>query len=89
MQHTSNLARTNFDVIFKEAKKVLSASSSYCGPLPLCALLRVPPDDEKPTRCSEICIENSASVWIFGSLLTNSQRRPKSDGARNFAQGGK
>ena len=37
----------------------------------------------------DISVENSASVWIFGSLLTNSQSRPKSDGTRNFAQGGK
>ena len=43
----------------------------------------------KPTKCSEISIENFASVWIFGGLLTNSQSRPKSDGTRNFAQGGK
>ena len=32
---------------------------------------------------------NSASVWIFGSLLTNSRSKHKSDGTRNFAQGGK
>ena len=25
----------------------------------------------KPTKCLDISIENSASVWIFGSLLTN------------------
>ena len=46
-------------------------------------------------------IENAASVWIFGSLLNNSQLLlaekswgldtswPNSDGTRNFAQGGK
>ena len=51
--------------------------------------LRIPPDSGKPTKCSDISIENSASDWIFGSLLTNSQSRPKSDGTRNFAQGGK
>ena len=43
------------------------------GPLPPCAQLRVPPDGGEPTKCSDITSENSASDWIFGSLLTNSQ----------------
>ena len=45
------------------------------GPLPPCAYLRVPPNGGKPKKFSGISIENSASVWIFGSLLTNSQSR--------------
>ena len=42
------------------------------------------PQSGKPTKCSDISVENSASVWIFGSLLTNSQSRPKSDGTRIY-----
>ena len=45
------------------------------GPLPPCTQLRVPPDGGKPIKCSDISSENSASVWIFGSLLTNSQSK--------------
>ena len=41
------------------------------------------------TECSDISTENSASVWIFVSLLTSSQSRLKSDGTRNFAHSGK
>ena len=43
----------------------------------------------KPKKFSDISIENSASVWIFGSLLSNSQSRLRSDGKRNFSHGGK
>ena len=80
MQHTCNLARTNFDVIVGEEKKVLSAP---------CALYHCVLNYAKPTKGSDISIENPASVWIFGSLLINPQSRPKSDGTRDFAQGGK
>ena len=52
-------------------------------------LISRPARRRKPTKCLDISAENSASVWIFGSLLTNSQSRPKSDGTRNFVQGGK
>ena len=31
----------------------------------------VPSDDGKPTKCSDISSENSASFWIFGNLLAN------------------
>ena len=40
-----------------------------------------------PLMCSE-SIEKSASVWIFGGLLTNSQSKLKCDGKRNFVHGG-
>ena len=63
--------------------------TSLCGPLPPCAYLRVPPNGGKPTKYSNISIENSASVWIFGNLLTNSQLKLRSVGMRNFSHGSK
>ena len=74
-------------MILGEEKQVLSASSSLCG---RALYHRVHNNASRQTAgYSDISIENSASVWIFGRLLTNSQSRLKSDGARNFAHGGK
>ena len=78
-------------MILGEEKHVLSTSSSQCG---RALYYRVhnnmsPLDGRKPTKCSDISSENSASVWIFGNLLTNSQSRLKSDITCNFAHSGK
>ena len=54
------------------------------GPLLPCTWSRVPLDGGKLTKCSDISSENFASVWIFGSLLTYSQSKLKSDVTRNF-----
>ena len=59
------------------------------GPFSTVCIITRPPYGGKPTKCSDITSENSASVWIFGSLLTNSQSKLKSDVTRNFAHGGK
>ena len=73
-------------MILGEEKQVLSASSSLCG---RALYHRVHNFAFRQTKRSDISIENSASVWIFGSLLTNSQSRLRSDGKRNFSHGGK
>ena len=74
-------------MILGEEKQVLSASSGLCGR----ALYHLVHNNasRQTAGCSDISIENSVSVWIFGRLLTNSQSTLKSDGARNFAHGGK
>ena len=59
------------------------------GPFTTVCLITRPARRREAQSASDISVENSASVWIFGSLLTNSQSRPKSDGTRNFAQCGK
>ena len=60
-------SKTNFDMIFGEEKQVLSASSCLCG---RALYHRVhnyasPPDGGKPSKCSDITSENSASAWIL------------------------
>ena len=52
---------------FQQEKQVLSASSCFCG---RALYHRVhnyasPPDGGKPTKCSDISSENSASAWIL------------------------
>ena len=59
------------------------------GPFTSVCIIMRPAGGGKPTKCSDISIENSATVWIFGSLWTNTQSILRSDGTRNFAHGGK
>ena len=73
-------------MILGEEKQVLSASSSLCG---RALYHRVHNFASRQTKRSDISIENSASVWIFGSLLISSQSRLKSIRTRSFAHSGK
>ena len=54
-------ARTNFDMILGKEKQVLSASSGLWG---RALYHRVHNYASRQTKCSDISIENSASVWI-------------------------
>ena len=76
-------------LLVKRNKFLQPLVASAEGPFTTVCIITRPAKQRKPTKCLDISLGNSASVWIFGSLLTNYQSRPKSDGTRNFAQGGK